>query len=285
VKALFIVPGPIEWASSRYRAYWPSKYMDAEVVQVGELTEAHTAEYDAFIFIKVGVGIEDVKKAGKPIWYDICDPVHWFSPDDAKKIIELADGIVASNEALADDFVKWSGRIVHTIPDRLELSHYPERKTHDNCGTCKFIWFGAAQNRFALFGGLAVLDRLAANGYNIALTIYDDNPQDHWKYKHEFPVYHGRWHLDQENLVIAGHDIALLPPYPGPWGKVKSHNKDLTAYACGLPSTDGQSYEQVEKLVIDAKHRWELSEKGYKRIQEDYTADKSAKEWEALLWA
>ena len=135
----------------------------------------------------------------------------------------------------------------------------------------------------AIFGALANLERLAANGHSIALTIYDDQPQNRWTFTDSFPVYYTQWRLDQENEVIASHDIALLPPYPGPWGKVKSNNKELTAWACGLPATDGQDYVEMCDLVALSSKRQIEADRGYEEVKAAYTVDKSADEWKELL--
>ena len=113
----------------------------------------------------------------------------------------------------------------------------------------RFIWYGLAVNRVALFYGLVNLERLAANGHKIELTIMDDRPDQSWRVTDYFPIAHVQWRLEQENEIIANHDVAFLPPYPGPWGKVKSNNKTLTAWACGLPALSTHEYNDYEVLM------------------------------------
>jgi hypothetical protein len=148
----------------------------------------------------------------------------------------------------------------------------------------RFIWYGIAVNRLALVGAWANLARLAANGHEIELTIMDERPNAPFGLGEEVNVYHVRWSLDQENEIIARHDIALLPPYPGPWGWVKSNNKVLTAYACGLPTTPGLRWNDgFIKMVADAEVRAMSGRGGRRHIAENCSVEKSAREWDALL--
>jgi hypothetical protein len=282
MKALFVTSGPPIWASARMRAQWVARYMDADVWDIQDVARMDVSIYDAFIFIKVGhLGLfKQLLQIDKQVWWDVCDPSWWFSPGEAREFGDIITGVVASCQPLVDDFNKWYGTDkCHFIPDRLEFSHFPLKKVHQYADPVRFIWYGAMQNRTALFATLANMERLAANGYHIELTIYDDHPENDWNLSDKYPIYYSRWDVDKENAVIAGHDIALLPAYPGPWGKVKSNNKILTAWACGLPVTDAQDYEALERLVASTDERIENTPFAF----EDADVKESAKEWMELL--
>jgi len=262
MKILFVTPASTQWASTRLRAAWPARYIPgAEVIAVDKLESV--AGYDACIFVKVfplegyyEIGLDKVPQ----VWWDVCDPAWWGSPTDCREIIQHVTGVVASNQGLADDFTAWSGKPAFIIPDRIDLEHFPIQKRHYYpADPVRLIWFGAGQNRIALFAGLVNLERLAANGHNITLTIYDDWTIQEWRMTDDFPINYVRWSLEQENQGIAGHDLAFLPPYPGPWGKVKSNNKQVTAWACGLPTSDGQDYQALEELVASYQKRAEYA--------------------------
>jgi len=222
-----------------------------------------------------------IKKAtGAKVFWDICDPVHWFSPKEARAMADAVDGIVCSNENLESDFREWyggSGKTILTIPDRINLDHFPIKRTHQRAETIRFIWYGAGQNRFSLLGAFANLERLVANGVSLSLTIFDDRPHDNWQGVVSFPIYHAKWELDTENAIIAEHDIALLPPYPGAWGKVKSNNKRLTANACGLNVWLGETYQVGWNYCNFVEARRACS------ISRDYTIEKSISQWKELL--
>lgn len=296
MKTLFITPGPIEWASSRMRAHWPAKYMDADVmeyekIKIPEWWPNIPLQYDAYVFVKVlDPGLSPILiENGKQVWWDICDPAWWMQPKQSLEIAKSVTGIVASNQALADDFNQWAQRsgvdnlpVAQTIPDRLELSHYPRQRTHADVDPVRIIWYGAAQNRVNIFAALINLERLVANGYHIELTIMDDQPDNDWGFSIMFPIYYTRWNLAQENEIIANHDIALVPPYPGAWGKVKSNNRALTAWACGLPAVSGTNYGELESHVRNAKAREYGANLG-RSFLSDFDVRQSAEQWQELL--
>lgn len=282
----FITAGPIEWASSRMRAYWVAEALrerghEVEVIQYpNNLTNP---DNDIYIWQKVAnvEAIKVLKPTGTRHYWDVCDPSWWWQPDECREIAKYMTAVVASSQALADDFNEWyGGKLAVCIPDRLKLSHFHTQRQHRDVSPVCFIWFGIAANRVALWGARANLERLVANGHKIELTIFDDRPDVRFHFSDAFPIYHVQWSLEKEVEVLAAHDVALLPPYPGPWGEVKSNNKAMTALACGLPVMAGLSYENAVSLVTDKRSRQESGDIWIKS-----TADviQSAIEWEALL--
>jgi hypothetical protein len=286
-KVLFITPGPITWASSRMRAHWVAEHLPGSAVIEGSVideTREIDLHFDDYVFVKVtnADAAGQLVQAGKRVWWDICDPVHWFSPEDARDMADTVTGIVASNQGLADDFSKWHGNIpITVIRDRIKLSHFSKKHTLSDKWPVRFIWYGAGQNRHSLFGAFAYLDRLSSNGIDIALTIMDDNPNEAWKFD-KFPIYHIAWSLEQENSIIASHDIAILPTFPGPWGHVKSNNRHVTAWACGIPSTTGEEWNHLYELASSAEYRQVVVNTSAKWVAE-YDVEKSAAEWKGLL--
>lgn len=269
------------------RCYWPAAYIDgAQVMTWNELVRigGTPTNFDAYVFQKLAdpkVNRSLIER-GKQVWWDVCDPSWWFQPELCREIAACVTGVVASSRGLADDFAHWSATPCELIPDRLELRHFPRVRQHGDVQPVRFIWFGVSVNRFVVIGVLANLERLKANGYDIALTIFDNQP-DTELFRTVVPVTYLRWSLAQENAVLADHDIALLPPYPGPWGAVKSNNKQLTAWACGLPVTSGLDYVELCNLVDDRELRAKLAADGLAAVRRDYQVERSAREWEALL--
>lgn len=287
MKVIFVASGPIEWGSARMRCYWPARYMDdATVVQFGEELPKGA---DVYIWQKQAhTGAIDLLENARHYW-DVCDPMWWFSPKESTEILRRMDGVVASNEPLLDDLLRWvtdytplSGQGGHTIPDRLELSHFHTHRQHRDVFPLRIIWYGVAQNRIALHAAIPTLERFAANGYHLELTVMDDRPDAEFRVSERFSVFHTRWELDAEVDVIAGHDVALLPPYPGKWGEVKSNNKTITAYACGLPVTEGIEYRELEALW-DADTRQTAGRNGRAVAERDYDVRQSARDWERML--
>lgn len=285
MKTLFIATGPIEWASCRMRCYWPARYMGAEVVTMSELAKQESVDADAVVFQKAFSvpHAQAARERGARVFWDLCDPVYWWQPNESREALQHVDGVVCSSTSLRCDFAQWCNHSVpsYVIPDRLELPHFPMRKQHADTRPVRFIWFGLSNNRLAIFGALANLERLTANGYPIELTICDDAPGNEWKITDAFPMLYTRWSLERENQIVAAHDVALLPPYPGPWGEVKSNNKQLTAWACGLAVTSGINYDNLVKLM-DANNRKANADAGFKAVEDLYQVEQSARDWEAL---
>ncbi len=290
MKTLFLAAGPIQWGSSRFRCYWPAEHMDADVQNFQEGIDLDDInEYDAYIFQKY-TDIDTMKMllaAGKQAWLDHCDPMWWWSPDAVKETIEHSTGAVFSNEALRQDFIKWSrSNISHayptfTIPDRMKPEHYPKKRKHEKTDPVKFIWFGASMNRMSLFGAWTNLSRLVANGYNITLTVMDDRPDAQLAFGNELQVHHVGFSIEQENNILSTHDIALLPPYPGPWGKVKSDNKRVTACLNGLPFLSGFDYEHLVMYLNPVARQSYVDSLGNQ--EEAWDVKKSAQDWKDIL--
>lgn len=288
MKTLFISAGDESWGSSRLRAYWPAKYMEDAAVVTIQSVEASLPLAEAYIWqksINVNYLIESRQKGILNFW-DVCDPLWWWTPNEVKAIAPQVDGMVFSSTPLMDDFKAWAlendvQTPVYCIPDRMDLAHYPIQRQHANVQPVRLIWFGLSINRMGLFGAFGDLERLVCNGHQIELTIFDDRPGDPMEVQASFPIYYSRWSLGHENAIIASHDIAILPPYPGSWGKVKSNNRQLTAWACGLPVNAGD-YNSLRDLIEQPDLRQQIAES---RTQErpSYNIKQSAREWENLL--
>lgn len=284
-KTCFIATGPLEWASARLRAWWVAPYMDnaicVDVNQVMQAGQIPTAENYIFGKIVPLAILKAVKEMGAKCWWDFCDPLWWWSPDAVRETAEQMDGLVFGTEALRDDFELWMpDQNTHVIHDRLELARFDRRREHRDVDPVRFIWYGVAANRVALAGAWPNLVRLS-HEFPIELTIMDDRPDIPLGYGYEIPLIYVKWQLDREVEIICRHDIALLPPYPGPWGEVKSNNKALTAYACGLVPVDGFDYETLRDLVANPGQRWPMLGKDV--LETYHHVSESAAEWEALL--
>lgn len=293
----FITAGPIEWASSRMRAHWVAEALDERghdcyIYRASDKIPGDPEMFDAFIWQKT-VNLELIRKLPDARHYwDVCDPSWWWQPNECREIAQHMTGVVASSEALADDFNEWANGInirgmyrwpdVHTIPDRLKLSHFHTQRQHGDVSPVRLIWFGIAANRVALWGAKANLERLVANGHKIELTVFDERPDIPFRFSDAFPIYHVKWSLSKEVEVLASHDIALLPPYPGAWGEVKSDNKAITAGGCGLPVTAGMEYAAMEYLATSPQTRKNTGNR-FRRMANERDVAQSAAEWEALL--
>jgi len=287
-KILFISAGPIEWGSSRMRVYWVAEAVrerghDVNVEMFDTVADSPypLLNPDVYIWQKL-VNLDIVKATPNARHYwDVCDPAWWWQPAQCREIADLMTGVVASSMALAEDYNKWHRReMAYCIPDRLKLSHFHTQRKHQDVSPVRLIWFGVAVNRIALYGALANLERLVANGYKIELTVFDNRPDIRLDFTDAFPIYHVQWSLMNEVDVLSSHDVAILPPYPGAWGKVKSNNRTLTAWACGLPVVTGFDYDDL----LQHMNRWYRG--GVTRagsLPRGFAVEESAVEWENVL--
>ena len=107
----FVANGSIEWAGARLRAFWIAELLDDALVANASESNFLPAA-DVYVFTK-SLNIKammEIKEKGKRLIWDLCDPLHWFSPKEAEQVIKLVDAVTASNQELANDFAKWAGK-------------------------------------------------------------------------------------------------------------------------------------------------------------------------------
>lgn len=275
------------------RAFWPAPGLGARVITYRDLPTDGLPESGVVVWQK-SIDLDAVRHTPhlKHVW-DVCDPMWWWNPANCREIADAVDAVVCSSGPLHADFERWyklndeppaNERLtVVTIPDRIDLSHFRLRRKHEPRTPVKLIWFGVAVNRIALFAVLANLERLTANGLRFELTICDDRPEEQWHLTDAFPIYYVRWRVNNENQILANHDIALLPPYPGPWGRVKSNNKALTAWACGLPVLTLDNYDLLRDFVASHHTRRAEAAAGWRLLSDSYTIDQTVRDWKTLI--
>lgn len=285
----FLTVGDETWASSRLRSYWPAKYLENAITVSWSDKAAVPMDCDAYVWMKTAQpeAAKELKARGAIQFVEVCDPTWWWEPEKTRAMVDTVDAVVAATQPAGKDFLEWYGdenKRVYIIPDRLELSHYAMRRTdYRTSDPVRFIWYGVAINRFALIGAVAYLDRLAANGVKFELTVFDNAPDQTFYISDQFPIAHQRWSLEGENQVIASHDVALLPPYPGPWGKIKTNNKTLTAWACGLPVTTGHDWNDLLGCATLSNYRFMKAQQGYEELTTNYDVRKTAHDWLEII--
>lgn len=283
-KTLFISPGPFKWASTRLRAAWITPHLeDSAWIPIDQVNLEIINQFDNLVWVKkIDEAMIDATPDKSHYW-DLCDPVHWWYPDEARYMVGKAKALVASNQGLAEDLAQWCGQPVKCITDRLDVSHFDLMHSHDNNTPQRFIWFGASQNRIGLMSAWVLLERLACNGVQFELTIMDDQPGQAIGSQF-FPVYHVNYNYGQEVRIIASHSLAILPPYPGRWGDVKSNNRALTAWACGAAVWDNpHDYDQLFELATRATLRETQAKAGRWKVTDLFNVERSAAEWRKVL--
>lgn len=280
----FVATGPPTWMSSRLRCYWPARYLRAKVVEINALRQQALPPADAYIWQKqVRLDLVAETSEGQH-WWDVTEPLWWYEPEESADILAKMRGVVANTQALADDLAQWEhGRSCHVIPDRLEPAYFTRYRVHQPVSPVRLIWFGTMINRVALAPIWPNLIRLRAEGIDVELTLMDNRPELPLQFGPDVPLYYTKWMHGQELNVLAGHDVALLPPLPGPWGEMRGNAKALTAWACRLPVTNGRDYKALKQLVTDPAERERRGRAGQEEVARRWTADRSAAQWQILL--
>lgn len=279
----FVTAGGPEWASSRMRAYWVARQISgAQVHPIADLTEIVFRPSDrAIVFQKTfheGLAAE-ARKNGLAVFWDICDPLHWFAPEQVGAIIGNVDVVVACSDALANDLADQYGITPAVIGDGIDPGHFndgrPPLEHHDG-ETTRIIWYGLAANRVALASVRDNLARLHQEGYRYDLTVFDDRPDVPYHIPGWGAALGALWSLPREVSTIRDYHLVLIPPFPGRWGEMKTNNRWLTAAACGVGAVSGLEYDRLVSAVIQPQsYRQQLT-------YEDTTMARAA-EWLQLL--
>jgi hypothetical protein len=284
------------WASSRLRGFWlqdtaPGLFKvvppGAEFPENGGGLNGH----QALIFQKRHsqtdrLLAEMAKMKGLTVIFDLTDPLHWFEPQGVKAMADLADAVVCSSAGLADLVrADLNPKRVEVIVDRMKPSYHPTPAQHAERDRPAIVWFGLSLNRASLVGAVPILNYCGALGLPFTLRVIDDLPGQPLEIGGEppFAVDHVAWALETFHAHLAACDIALLPPYPGPWGAVKSSNKQVTAWWAGLPTVTGFDPIELGRLIQDAELRAEIGARNRATAERDYDIGQSVDEWRDLL--
>ncbi len=290
MKALFLAQGTMAWASSRYRAWWVAEaaaWADGMLLR-DALEDGVPAGYDAVIFPKTSSPparalMRACRERGQLVFWDVCDPVWWLRPADARAVLPLVDWVVVSSSGLAEDLRAELGQPSTVIADRMAPGFHPTVKAHQHRARPVLLWYGQGWNRLAsLSGALLTLHRLAAEGVQFRLRVLDDGAPDELHIDGVDVEYH-RWRLESFHDELLAADVALTPPYPGPWGRMKSLNRRVTAWWAGLPTAEGAHPAHLKALLTDARFRAEVGAHNRSLAETRYDVAQSAEEWEQLI--
>lgn len=296
-KVLFLALGDRTLASSRLRAWqvadawpeascqrwtgaWPDTHgVDVIILQKLWPNEGNVAMEDVLS------GVHERRARGQRVFWDLCDPVWWWVPEEV--FVEWAkamDGIVVSSVGLAHNLKEELGWPSRVIQDRLPYeAHW---RTHCPVEHPHLLWFGYAMNRMQCFAtGALCLERLLVNRIPFRLTIMDDRPEWHLLDGSKLAscTTYVRWDLETwyDQLITA--DAAFLPSYTGIWGGFKSDNKDVAAAWAGLPILRGDDYQEAVRILTNHEYR---SERGriLRHWAEEYREiHASVVEWQRVL--
>lgn len=285
---LFLVGGGREIASARIRAWdiadrWPG----ATVKIYGREAWAETP-YDVIVVNKLCPVMSPElfaqwRAKGTRIVWDLCDPVWWWRPkSEIMRYLEQVDAVTVSSPGLKRDFEEEFQRPATVIWDRLPPKQ--TQRQHTDVERPVIVWFGYSQNRVpTLLGSLLALQRLTVEGIPYTLRIIDDGPPA-WPGLTENILQHVEfvWFShEQLHEELCRCDVALLPPYPGAWGEMKSNNKEFAAAWAGLPVSDGE-YHGLVRLLESSTVRGQEGALMRAWAQAHGDIQQSVKEWQAV---
>lgn len=255
MKVLFLVGGDRQIASARLRAWQLADQWSDAMVKIYGREKWADIPVDVLIVNKLCPVMSpelfaNWRTEGKRIIWDCCDPVWWWrSKQEIMAYLRQVDAVVVSNHGLKEDFEEEFQRPAEVILDRLPPQ--TTQRQHQAVDRPVIVWFGYGQNRVpTLLGSLLALQRLTVEGIPYTLRIIDDGPPA-WPGLTENILQHVEFvKFDHERLheELCRCDVALLPPYPGAWGAMKSNNKEFAAAWAGLPISDGDYHGLVRYL-------------------------------------
>lgn len=287
-KIAILTNGGREWSSSRFRGFWLADVNPVRFKAFGPgdiLDGIDDCEVVVFQKRHADVDIaraQRYKAEGRTVIYDITEPMWWWDPREVMEMIRLADAVTTSSEALSEAVLENpDAKMVVTIPDRMLPSFHPTVAQHGERERVRLVWFGATQNRVTLTGALPLLSFIS-HRFPIELRIIDGAPQvklDNVVDPERTKVTHIPWALETFHANLIACDIALLPPYPGPWGLMKNNNRQVTAWWAGLPAISGFDLGELTHFVTSAEARAAAGRENRKLAEAEYGIGKSIAQW------
>lgn len=230
-------------ASDRIRGEWIIKNSDKfELYREG-------VEYDTVIFHRP---VEEIAKTRGIKILDLCDAV-WKHQPDFLTLIEPVDAVIVSTQGLKEELRKITNKKIFVIDDGHDLDYYKTRRVNYHDTKAKeAVWFGYAQNAHCI---VPYIRTLRENG--IKLKVISQCPLPPLDRADKFV----KWDVDTCIEEISKSDFALLPKN----GKLKSNNKEITAYLSGIPVARNE--EDIKRLV-NPKERKQEMERALKTVYE-----------------
>ncbi len=281
--------GPITWSSSRMRGFWLAEAAPDRFRVFSPGDELDGVDACGTVIFQKRYNEADIlraryyREAGRRVVSDWTDPMWWWSPREVQAMFELSDAITASNEGLAQA-IRANPQVkapVTVIPDRMPGNYHPNAVRHFKHDPIRLVWFGAAGNRVALLSALPLIEYVS-HVRRIELWIIDEAPETPFRTTSPLEVVGVRWTLETFHAQLTQCDIAVLPPYPGPWGSMKSNNKAVEAGWCGLPVWDDFDLARLLALIDDARLRNKTGQAARKMAEEQYEIQRSVDEFLAV---
>jgi hypothetical protein len=288
MKINYISPMDETFASFRYRMQIPGEALRVRGHEV-EFSKYLRSATDSVVFSKhFNYGELDVaiacRQLGQRVIFDVCDN-HFETEHKAhyKAMIELADTVTASTEAMADIIKEETGREAVVIPDPYE---YPEREPHKPGEPLKLLWYGHPSN----------LDSLIKHWGDIKgeLALIVTGAEADRVLKIPFTV----WSPEAMQAAFDDADCVFIPSIDSPRKVVKSTNRMVEAIRQGkfVIANPIPAYEQFkdwmwigdikEGIAWVKNHRDEIPSRiaaAQAYVRDVYDPENIAQLWEEVL--
>ena len=229
-------------ASARFRAEWPAKYLNADILDEKAIY-SDLYNYELVIFqktynLKFLELAKRLREKGIKTGFDLCD-AEWIGHEiEIKAMIETVDFITASTPAIMawvlNEFPK---KQCYVIPDGHDLKYYnsalPVKQT---AGPLNYVWYGNSGTILSLKAIIGIIE--ANSGPKDTLTIIADERARNAILSDKIGVKFVPWQLETVNDEIRRCNLVLNPRLDNESYRVKSNNKTAMAYILGLPCID-----------------------------------------------
>lgn len=264
-------------ASYRLRCLNPLTSLRARGWPIELYRKDHSSKYKAIVYSKVFdretyKEALSLKEAGARIGFDLCDNYFYTANDstlwrqvgdDVRRMIEIANEVVASSHALADEIVRQVriSKAITVIGDGVEseinvsgISRWERDWYHFQTnrflrrieaqkanGIIPLVWFGNHGSPQAE-GGMADLLKIRTaleficKQFPISLTVIS-NARDQFQQQiqmWDIPTTYVEWNPVSFLPILRAHCIAVIPITCNPFTRCKTNNRLTLALHCGL---------------------------------------------------
>ena len=229
-------------ASARFRAEWPAKYLNADILDEKAIY-SDLYNYELVIFqktynLKFLELAKRLREKGIKTGFDLCD-AEWIGHEiEIKAMIETVDFITASTPAIMawvlNEFPK---KQCYVIPDGHDLKYYNSAlPVKQMAGPLNYVWYGNSGTILSLKAIIGIIE--ANSGPKDTLTIIADERARNAILSDKIGVKFVPWQLETVNDEIRRCNLVLNPRLDNESYRVKSNNKTAMAYILGLPCID-----------------------------------------------
>lgn len=241
-------------ASIRYRVLMPAQELSraGHAVQIASTpdsgwNDANSRQFEAdhVVFSKSFNAANEelatrMRGKGARIWFDICDN-HFLHPTNRQhfeKMIDLADGLIASTPLLAEEVLNRKGRSCALVTDPVE-GERAEPAFAPQLPRVRLLWFGHPGNLPALsaqIGSLAALAQTLPLELRIVTALGPELQAfgaEHARLGGPFRVEVDPWSPVATRSALERSDIVIIPTNSGAYAPAKSPNRLIESLWAG----------------------------------------------------